>query len=288
MFNISQKGMPQKQRGNRPNAIRTPIASFGWVMIILLLSLGAINFSDKAVLGLAAVPIIKELHLSPAQYGLVSGSLFWLFALSSVLVTAWSDHIGTKKVLALLATIWAIVQFATLLVFSFPALLLTRIVLGAGEGPYYGTSVSAATPWLPSDRRAFGLAVFTFGFYIGPAVFGPPLTFVIVLVGWRAAFALLGGIGMLWVIIWLLVGREHPEMRRMPVQETQVEHPGFIGQRCFHSSSRVLSSSPSSQRSAHIGQLRSISVGTRSTWSPCVTSSSVIPSTLQGSRFPIL
>jgi MFS transporter, ACS family, aldohexuronate transporter len=197
MSNTSQRGMPQKQRRNRLNATRTPIASFGWVMIILLLVLGAINFADKAVLGLAAVPIIKELHLSPAQYGLVSGSLFWLYALSSVLVTAWSDRIGTKKVLALLATTWAIIQITTVYVFSFPALLLTRVVLGAGEGPYYGTSVSAATPQLPADRRAFGLAVVTFGSAIGPAVFAPLLTFLIVVVGWRSAFVLLGGIGML-------------------------------------------------------------------------------------------
>jgi MFS transporter, ACS family, hexuronate transporter len=225
MSNTSQRGMPQKQIRNRLNTTRTPIASFGWVMIILLLVLGAINFTDKAVLGLAAVPIIKDLHLSPAQYGLVSGSLFWLFALSSVLVTGWSDSIGTKKVLALLATTWAIVQIATVFVFSFPALLLTRVVLGVGEGPSYGTSVSAATHWLPADRRAFGLSVVTFGSAIGPAVFGPPLTFVIVVVGWRAAFALLGGIGLIWVIIWLLVGREYPETRRMPVRETQGERP---------------------------------------------------------------
>ena len=91
------------------NKARTHISPYGWIMIFMLLGLGAINFADKAVLGLAAVPIIKELHLSPAQYGLVSGSIFWLFALSSVLVTAWSDRIGTKKVLALLATSWAIV-----------------------------------------------------------------------------------------------------------------------------------------------------------------------------------
>lgn len=224
MSNTSQRSLPQKQKGNRLNTARTRISPYGWVMIMLLLALGAINFADKAVLGLAAVPIIKELHLSPAQYGLVSGSLFWLFSLSSVLVTGWSDSIGTKRVLALLATTWAIVQIATVFVFSFPALLLTRVVLGAGEGPSYGTSVSAATPWLPADRRAFGLAVVSFGSAIGPAVFAPPLTFVIVVVGWRAAFALLGGIGMLWVILWLLVGREQPETRRMPVLETQGEH----------------------------------------------------------------
>src|SRR5438034_3770492 len=207
------------------NAARTRISPYGWIMIFLLLGLGVINFADKAVLGLAAVPIIKEMHLSPTQYGLVSGSLFWLFALSSVFVTAWSDRIGTKKVLALLATSWAIVQVATVFVFSFLALLLTRVVLGAGEGPSYGTSVSAATPWLPADRRAFGLGVVTFGSAIGPAVFAPPLTFLIVVVGWRSAFALLGGIGLLWVLIWLLVGREHADARRMHVHETQLEHP---------------------------------------------------------------
>src|SRR6266566_1799098 len=204
---------------------RTHISPYGWMMIFMLLVLGVINFADKAVLGLAAVPIIKELHLSPAQYGLVSGSLFLLYALSSVLVTGWSDRIGTKTVLALLATSWAIVQVATVFVFSFPALLITRIILGAGEGPSYGTSVSAATPWLPADRRAFGLAVVTFGSAIGPALFAPPLTFLIVVVGWRSAFALLGGIGFLWVIIWLLVGREYPETKRMLVYETQDKHP---------------------------------------------------------------
>jgi len=212
-------------KGNTMNKARTRISPYGWVMIMLLLGLGAINFADKAVLGLAAVPIITELHLSPAQYGLVSGSLFWLFALSSVLVTGWSDRIGTKKVLAMLATIWAIVQITTVFVFSFPALLLTRVVLGAGEGPSFGTSVSAATPWLPADRRAFGLSVVSFGSAIGPAIFAPTLTFVIVIVGWRAAFALLGGIGLLWVILWLFVGREHPETRPMPEQEMQGDRP---------------------------------------------------------------
>jgi len=207
------------------NAARAHISSYGWIMISMLLSLGVINFADKAVLGLAAVPIINELHLSPAQYGLVSGSLFLLYAPSSVLVTGWSDRIGTKTVLALLATSWAIVQVATVFVFSFLALLITRILLGAGEGPSYGTSVSAVTPWLPSDRRAFGLAIVNFGSAIGPAIFAPPLTFLIVVVGWRSTFALLGGIGLIWVILWLLIGREHTEARPITIHETQEKHP---------------------------------------------------------------
>lgn len=122
----------------------------------------------------------------------------------------------------MLATTWAIAQFATVFVSSFPALLLTRVVLGAGEGPSYGSSVSAATPWLPADRRAFGLAVVTFGSSIGPAVFAPPLTFVIVVIGWRAAFVSLGIVGALWVVIWLLVARERPADVSAAVYETNV------------------------------------------------------------------
>ena len=218
MSNTSPQSQPLKQKQTR-----TRITPSGWVMILLLLALGAINYADKAVLGLAAVPIIKELHLSPTQYGLVSGSLFWLYALSSLLVTAWSDRIGTKKVLTLLATSWAIVQLAAVFVFTFPGLLLTRIVLGAGEGPTYGTSVAAATPWLPSDRRAFGLSLVTSGGLIGPALFAPLLTLLIVMIGWRLAFAFLGGIGLLWVILWLLAVREPPERATMPLQATQVK-----------------------------------------------------------------
>jgi MFS transporter, ACS family, hexuronate transporter len=224
-FQPNAQGQQLEER-ERQSSARTRISRFGWAMITLLFVLGAINFADKAVLGLAAVPIIKELHLSPAQYGRVSGSLFWLFSLSSVLVTAWADVVGTKKILALLATTWALAQFATVFVSNFLGLLLTRVMLGAGEGPSYGTSVTAASQWLPDDRRALGLGVVTFGSSIGPAVFAPLLTFMIVMIGWRAAFAFLGIIGALWVVTWLLVARERPAERSTPVHETHVARSG--------------------------------------------------------------
>jgi MFS transporter, ACS family, hexuronate transporter len=217
---IAQASLPHQPQEERQDHTHTRISPYGWIMLVMLFVLGAINFADKAVLGLAAIPIIKELHLSPAQYGVVSGSLFWLFSLSSVLVTTWADVVGTKKILALLATTWAIVQIATLFVTTFFGLLLTRVVLGAGEGPSYGTSVTSASKWLPPDRRAFGLGVVSFGSAIGPAVFAPLLTFVIVMVGWRIAFASLGIVGALWVITWLLIARERPADVSATVYET--------------------------------------------------------------------
>jgi MFS transporter, ACS family, hexuronate transporter len=77
-------------------------------------------------------------------------------------------------------------------------------------------------PLLLPDRRAFGLAVMTLGSSIGPAVFAPLLTFVIVMLGWRTAFALLGIIGVLWVVIWLVVARERPAEGSISVHEAHV------------------------------------------------------------------
>src|SRR5262245_17299732 len=45
-----------------------------WTVVTLLFFYSVINFFDKLVLGLAAVPIMKELGLTPAQYGLVASS----------------------------------------------------------------------------------------------------------------------------------------------------------------------------------------------------------------------
>jgi len=112
----SQAGLALQLRKERQGPTNSRISLFGWVMILMLFVLGAINFADKAVLGLVSIPIIKELHLSPVQYGIVSGSLFWLFSLSSMLVTPWADITGTKKILALLATTWALAQFATVFI----------------------------------------------------------------------------------------------------------------------------------------------------------------------------
>jgi len=38
-----------------------------------------INFADKAIIGLAGVPIMTELHPTPRQFGLVGSSFFLLF-----------------------------------------------------------------------------------------------------------------------------------------------------------------------------------------------------------------
>ena len=40
-----------------------------WIVVVMLFIFMVINFADKAVIGIAAVPMMQELELSPRQLG---------------------------------------------------------------------------------------------------------------------------------------------------------------------------------------------------------------------------
>jgi MFS transporter, ACS family, hexuronate transporter len=189
----------------------TGISRHGKSVIAYLFVLSAISFTDKSIASYLSVPIIDEFHLSASQWGIVGGSFFWLFSLSSLFVGAWSDRVGTTRILAFVAVAWTIVQVATIFVASFPLLLLTRVGLGIGEGPYAGVAMTAAAKWLPRERRGLGFAIITSGNLVGPAILTPILILCAAAYGWRSAFLLLGVCSLLWLVGWMFVGREGAE-----------------------------------------------------------------------------
>ena len=73
-----------------------------------------INFADKAVLGLAAQPLMAELKLSPEQYGLIGSAFFLLFPVSAVLVGFMSNRVATRHSLLAMAILWSLVQLPML------------------------------------------------------------------------------------------------------------------------------------------------------------------------------
>jgi MFS family permease len=66
------------------------------IVVVLLFIFMVINFADKAVIGIAAVPIMQELELGPCQFGLVGSSFFLLFAVSSVATGLLVNRVQTR------------------------------------------------------------------------------------------------------------------------------------------------------------------------------------------------
>lgn len=183
---------------------------YAWFVTVMVVILMLINWADKSVLGLAAVPISKELGLSNTQYGFIASSFFFLFSLASVLVGILALRVRARWILLVIAVLWSIFQLPILLGLGAAGLLVSRIGLGASEGPTASLVVHTAHDWFPPLRRGLPTALTQIGGGLGLAVAAPTLTFLIVHYGWRSAFLALAVIGLVWSIVWAFTAREGP------------------------------------------------------------------------------
>jgi MFS transporter, ACS family, D-galactonate transporter len=179
-----------------------------WVVTLLLALFMYINFADKAVIGLAAVPMMRDMALSPEQWGIVGSSFFALFSIGAVLGGIGVDRVPAKWALVAMGVVWALTQFPMLAIVSFPTLVACRIVLGAGEGPAYPVALHAAYKWFPDDRRTLPTSIIAIGAAVGVFTVAPVLVYLIERFSWHAAFGFLGVAGLVWVVAWALWGEE--------------------------------------------------------------------------------
>ncbi|WHY58763.1 MFS transporter [Peribacillus simplex] len=181
-----------------------------WVVLILLFFGAVINFADKSIVGLAAVPIMKEFNLSYAEWGLVGSSYYWLYPVTGIFGAAWADRLGAKKVLGFIMLTWTVLQFGVLAITALPLLILYRILLGAFEGPYSPIAYSHADKWFPPKLKGFANSVVVGGGTVGAMIVAPILVSLITIFGWKAAFAALGGASLVWFFLFQFLTKENP------------------------------------------------------------------------------
>lgn len=193
-----------------------------WKIMFLLFLFMLVNFADKIVVGLAGVPIMTDMKLSPEQFGLLGSAFFLLYSVSAVIVGFVVNRVATRWVLLVLALIWALVQFPMVGTVSFTVLLICRIVLGAGEGPAAAVATHAMYKWFPDEKRALPTAILAQGSAFGVIIAVPALNWVIVNHSWHYAFGALGVVGLMWAGAWFMLGREGP---LVPSAQSGVEEP---------------------------------------------------------------
>ncbi|MFT4095773.1 MAG: MFS transporter [Rhodoblastus sp.] len=187
-----------------------PTPKGAWKITALLFLYMVVNFADKIVVGLAGVPIMTDLKLQPAQFGLLGSAFFFLFSISAIVVGFIVNKVEARLVLLVLAIVWALVQFPMFWEVSFTTLLICRIILGAGEGPAFSVAAHAIYKWFPDEKRTLPTAILSQGSAFGVILAVPALNWVIVNYSWHHAFGALGVVGLIWVALWLMMGKEGP------------------------------------------------------------------------------
>jgi MFS family permease len=225
--------MSAQETPNPGKTIETPKGA--WTITFLLFLFMLVNFADKIVVGLAGVPIMTELKLTPEQFGLLGSSFFFLFSISAIVVGFIVNKVPTRWVLLALAVIWAVTQFPMVGTVSFTTLLICRIVLGAGEGPAFSVAAHAIYKWFPDEKRTLPTAILSQGSAFGVIIAVPALNWIIVNHSWHYAFGALGIVGLIWVCAWLALGKEGPleDTQALAVSETKIPYIQLLTSRTF-------------------------------------------------------
>jgi len=132
----------------------------------------------------------------------------------------WGDKKGQRTILAIIVIWWSVFTGMTGMGGGFISMLLIRFGLGVGEAGAYPCMTGAIGRWFPKSEngRAQGFiwAASRVGGALTPFVVIP----VILCLGWRVAFYILGLLGFLWVIVWYFWYRDTPAtMKRIGQRE---------------------------------------------------------------------
>ncbi|GAB4100471.1 MFS transporter [Sinomonas halotolerans] len=218
---------------------------YGWLITLSLLFLMMLSWADKAVLGIAAVPIMKELGVTPEAFGLVSSAMFFTFGVAQLVAAPLANKVQSRWILLVLCLLWSLAQAPILLFASLPALWASRLLLGAGEGPLAPVLMHGIYKWFPEKKGATPAALASSGVTLGIVAFAPVLAWVITSYGWRSAFALLAVVGLVFAAYWLVVGKEGPYTSR--AAERELDGPHGAGAPGAGAGSAAVPSAPSAE-----------------------------------------
>ncbi|ASL47439.1 putative glucarate transporter [Burkholderia sp. AD24] len=216
--------MPQPIPSNPTNApkdiplgdatLSTARRSKARYQILGLLAVGTmINYLDRTVLGIAAPQLTKELGINAALMGLLFSVFSWSYVASQIPGGLFLDRFGSKLTYFLSMTFWSLFTLAQGLVHGIGALFVFRLGLGVSEAPCFPTNSRVVATWFPQNERAMATGTYTVGEYIGLAFFSPFLFMLMGAFGWRSLFFVVGGVGLVFGLIWWAFYREprdHP------------------------------------------------------------------------------
>lgn len=195
---------------------------FRWTICGLLFLATTVNYMDRQILGILAAPLEKEIGWTEAQYGLIVTAFQTAYAIGLPAFGWLIDRIGTRAGYALAIAWWSLAAAGHALARSAFGFGAARFLLGFGEAGNFPAAVKTVAEWFPRNERALAVGLFNCGSNVGAIVTPLLVPWLAIHFGWRWAFALTGGAGLLWLIAWFALYGDPRTHRRLGESERRL------------------------------------------------------------------
>jgi ACS family hexuronate transporter-like MFS transporter len=199
----------------------SPSGYFRWIICTLLLLGVTKNYMDRQVLGVLKTTLQHNFGWNEIDYGNLVFAFQAAYAVGMLLVGRLVDRFGVRLGYAMTMIFWSLASMCHALATSLTGFMIARASLGFAESGVFPCSIKSVAEWFPNKERSFAIGIFNAGANVGAIITPLLVPWIAIHWGWRWAFILTGGIGFIWVVLWLMLYRKPEDHRRVSKAELE-------------------------------------------------------------------
>src|SRR5262245_7593419 len=173
-----------------------------WRIAMLVSAAISISYLDRQTLPVAVKAIEAELPLTNTQFGELTSSFLLAYALMYAGGGVVVDRLGTRRGLLAIMIFWSLACASHSLARGFGLLVVSRFLLGVGEGGGFPAATKAIAEWFPLAERSTAMGIVNAGTAVGAVIAPPAIALILLHASWRWVFVACGAAGLLWAVWW--------------------------------------------------------------------------------------
>lgn len=171
----------------------------------LLFLLYMFDYIDRMIIT-SLFPFIKaEWSLTDTQLGSLISAVYVAIVILVIPVSIIVDRLSRKHTIGIMAAIWSVATAASAFTKSFPQLLFTRTVIGAGEAGYAPGGMAMISALYPKEKRSWINGIWNASIPLGGAIGVALGGFIAAKWGWRSAFGVVAIPGLIVALLFFFI-----------------------------------------------------------------------------------
>lgn len=193
-----------------------------WVIIGMIAVATVINYIDRNALAVMWPEIAPQIGATKEDYAALVTVFMVFYAIGQFGFGKLFDAIGVRLGFAVSIGVWSISIALHAVANSVMSFAVFRALLGVSEAGAWPGAVKANAEWFPPSERAFAQGIFNAGASFGAIVSAPLIAVLYLTFDWRGTFVLIGALGFLWLLPWLVLYRRGLAPQAMADAATRV------------------------------------------------------------------
>ncbi|QNJ92446.1 MFS transporter [Mycolicibacterium fluoranthenivorans] len=211
---------PTLARPHRPHSVVAPDPTVRWLAVFAL-ALGGFAIGTTEFVAMGLLPdIAASLHISEPTAGHVISAYALGVVIGAPLIAALTARMNRKTLVLALMVLFTLGNLASVFAPTYGTLMAARFVAGIPHGAFFGIAALIAAHLMGPQNRAKAVAHVLTGLTVATVVGVPAASALGQHFGWRSAFGLVVGIGLVTLTaIWFWV----PTLRSMHITSPLTE-----------------------------------------------------------------